>query len=173
MNRPIGIILSVGITLGLSARAQAQLVVDWPPATGHMQFVPPIYPGPGAVGSQYVETFPSFAGPNEQPLAGVVQGGAYSHKRVPRPAAAARARRRIPRGARANNQGPSVPPAPYDTALPVGQLYWPDSAATPAYAPSSRYDSLESGYGRGPYGSNFYGGYYKGFPLTGLTSYGE
>ena len=35
----------------------------------------------------------------------------------------------------------------------------------PNYTPYSRYQSYESGYGRGPYGSGFYSGYYKGFPL--------
>ena len=173
MNRPIGIMLSVGIALGLSAGAPAQSVVDWPPATGHMQFVPPSYPGPGAVGAQYVETFPSFAGMVEPQMAGVVQGGVPPEIRAPRSAAPAKGRRRPPRGARAKNQGFSLPPAPYDTSLPVGHLSWPGSAVSPGYAPSSRYDSMESGYDRSPYGSNFYGGYYKGFPITGITIYGE
>jgi hypothetical protein len=57
--------------------------------------------------------------------------------------------------------------------LPVGQLYWPASAIAPAYAPSSRFESFESGYGRSPYGSNFYGGYYKGFPITVMPVIGE
>ena len=59
----------------------------------------------------------------------------------------------------------SQPPVPFATQLPVGQLYWPDSYMTPNYGPWSRYQSYGSGYGRGPYGSSFYGGYYKGFLL--------
>jgi len=173
MNRPIGIMLTVGIALGHSAGAPAQSVVDWPPATGHMQFVPPSYPGPGAIGGQYVETFPSFSGMYEPQMAGVLQGGAYLDNRVPQLVAPARVRRRVPRGARTKNQGSNLPPAPYDTSLPVGHLYWPGSAVSPGYSPSSRYDSMESGYDRSPYGSNFYGGYYKGFPMTGITIYGE
>lgn len=173
MYRPIGIILSVGVALGLSARAPAQSVVDWPPATGQIQFVPPVYPAPGAVGGPYVETFPSFAGTVEPQIAGMAQGSAYSYNNAPRSAAPARARRRLPRGARTHNRGSSLPPAPYGTSLPVGQLYWPGSAMSPAYAPASRYESLESGYGRSPYGSNFYGGYYKGFPMTGMPVIGE
>ena len=173
MNRPIGTMLSVGIVLGLSAGAPAQSVVDWPPATGHMQFVPPSYPGPGAVGAQYVETFPSLAGMVEPQMAGAVQGGAYLNSNARQSTVRATVRKRLTRGARTKNQGSSLPPAPYDTSLPVGQLYWPGSAVSPGYAPSSRYDSMESGYGRSPYGSNFYGGYYKGFPMTGIANYGE
>jgi hypothetical protein len=173
MNRPIGIVLSVGIVLGLSTKAPAQSVVDWPPATGHMQFVPPVLPAPGAVGAQYVETFPSFTGMVEPQIAGKAQGGVSSYNDAPRSAAPARARKHRARGARTHNQGASLPPVPYNTSLPVGQLYWPGSAMSPAYTPASRYESLESGYGRSPYGSNFYGGYYKGFPITGLPIYGE
>src|SRR5208283_2351145 len=99
MNRPIGTMLSVGIALGLSAGAPAQSVVDWLPATGHMQFVPPSYPGPGAVGAQYVETFPSFAGMVEPQMAGAVQGGAYLNSSARHSAARATIRKRLPRGA--------------------------------------------------------------------------
>ena len=34
------------------------------------------------------------------------------------------------------------------------------------YTPFSRYQTYGSGYNQSPYGSNFYGGYYKGFPMA-------
>ena len=173
MNRPMGMMLILGFALGFSAGAQAQSVVDWPPATGHMQFVPPSYPALGAIGGQYVETFPSFAGMYQTQVAGAVQGGAYPSQGEPQSAAPAKGRRRHPRGARTHNQGSNLPPAPYGTSLPVGRLFWPGSAIAPGYTPSSRYDSMDFGYDRSPYGSNSYGGYYKGFPITGIPVYGE
>ena len=69
------------------------------------------------------------------------------------------------RGTRTYSRGYSQPPAPYSTALPQGQIYWPGSALAPGYTPFSRYQSYGSGYGYGPYGSGYYSGYYKGFSL--------
>ena len=174
MKRLIGIILSVGIALGLSAGAQAQSVVDWPPATGHMQFLPPSFPGPGAVGAQYVETFPSFAGMVEPQMAGAVQGGAYLNSAC----AAIRRTRQSAQASPARCPGTAAkarfrPPLSTRLRCRSGSFPGPAAAITPDYAPSSRYDSMESGYGRSPYGSSFYGGYYKGFPITGIPIYGE
>ena len=70
-------------------------------------------------------------------------------------------------GARVYNRGYNQAPAPYATQLPRGQLAWPGSAMAPGYTPFSRYRSYGSGYGVSPYGSNFWGGYYKGFPMIG------
>ncbi|MBV8486947.1 MAG: hypothetical protein JO161_01590, partial [Planctomycetaceae bacterium] len=128
MNRPIGMMLNLGMALGLSAGAQAQSVVDWPPATGHMQFVPPSYPALGAIGGQYVETFPPFAGMYQAQVAGAVQGGAYPVQGELQSVAPTKGRKRPPPGARTRTQGSNLPPAPYGTPLPVGRLFWSGSA---------------------------------------------
>ena len=125
MNRPIGIMLSVGIALGLSAGAPAQSVVDWPPATGHMQFVPPSYPGPGAIGAQYVETFPSFAGMVEPQMAGAVHGGAYLNSRARQSAARATVHRRVPAPGR-TTKAPACLPLPM--TLPYRLVTFPGPA---------------------------------------------
>jgi len=160
MGRYLGVMFGAWLLLGLVSGVSAQGVVDYPPATGHMVYIPPSYPAPGAVGGEYLETFPSFAGSVDSTGASAVQP-VVPYATQTRPAATARVRGRNLRVARTYSQ----PPAPNATQLPVGQLYWPDSYMTPNYGPWSRYQSYGSGYGRGPYGSSFYGGYYKGFLL--------
>ena len=166
MSRILGFMLGAVVILGLGQGVKGQGVVYYPPASGHMEVVPPVYPAPGAVGSQYLETFPTFGGTYQAdpsyPAQQVVPYGTPT-----RPAPAARARGRAARGVRVYSRGYSQPPAPYATQLPRGQLEWPGSLMTPDYVPFSRFQSYGSGYGVSPYGSNFYGGYYKGFPMIG------
>jgi hypothetical protein len=158
----VKMVLGAGLLLGLASAASAQGVVDYPPATGHMQVIPPSYPGAGAVGSQYVETFPSFGE--------TYQSVPYAARPVAPNAvpAAPRVRGRGLRGGRTYyySRGYRQPPAPYATQLPQGQLYWPGSYLTPGYTPFSRYQTYGSGYWQSPYGSNFWGGYYKGYSLS-------
>jgi hypothetical protein len=160
MGRILGVMVGAWLALGLDSGVSAQGVVDYPPATGHMVYIPPIYPASGAVGGEYLETFPSFAGSVDSTGASAVQP-VVPYATQTRPAATARVRGRNLRVTRTSSQTP----APYATQLPVGQLYWPGSYVTPNYVPGNRYQSYGSGYERGPYGSNFYGGYYKGFLL--------
>ncbi|MGB0067104.1 MAG: hypothetical protein WBQ11_03575 [Isosphaeraceae bacterium] len=160
MGRILEVMFGAWLLLGLVSGVSAQEVVNYPPASGNMVYVPPSYPAPEAFGSQYVETFPSFAGSFDSTGAYAVQPGVLYATQT-RPAAAARVRGRNLRATRTYSQ----PPALYAMQLPQGQLYWPDSFMTPNYAPLSRYQSYGSGYGRGPYGSNFYTGYYQGFLL--------
>ncbi len=129
-----------------------------------MGFVPPTAVNPAAVGSPYMETFPSFAGTYGFPL-GLTVRPVTPFTTTTRPAAVARGRVRRPRAARAGNGVVNATPPPYATQLPTGQLYWPGSGVSPNYSPYSRYQSYGSGYSRGPYGSNFYGGLWKGFWL--------
>ena len=160
MGRILEVMFGAWLLLGLVSGVSAQGVVNYPPASGYFVYIPPSYPAPEAFGSQYVETFPSFAGSFGSTGADAVQPG-VPYATQTRPAAAARVRGRNHRATRTSSQ----PPAPYATQLPQGQLYWPDSYMTPNYTPVSRYQSYGSGYGRGPYGSNFYTGYYQGFLL--------
>jgi hypothetical protein len=164
MGRILGVVFGAWLLLDLVSGVSAQGVVNYPPASGHMEYVPPSYPAPEAVGGQYVETFPSFAGSFDSTGAYAVQPG-VPYATQTRPATTVRVRVRNLRATRTYSRGYSQPPAPYATQLPQGQLYWPGSYMTPNYVPFSRYQSYGSGYGRGPYGSNFYGGYYKGFLL--------
>ena len=160
MSRIPEVMFGAWLLLGLVSGVSAQAVVNYPPATGNMVDVPPSYPAPEAFGGQYVETFPSFAESFDSSSVYAVQPG-VPYATQTRPATAARLRGRNLRATRTYSQ----PPAPYAMQLPQGQLYWPDSYLTPNYVPLNRYQSYGSGYGRGPYGSNFYGGYYKGFLL--------
>ena len=188
MTRILGMLLGAGLLLALApvARAQgsnfypghpsipfngailinqavaqgAQGAASYPPAAGEMYYNPPVYTAPGAVGSQYVETFPTYNGS--------YQPGVYAAQPVapttvqPAPAAPARPRGRQARRTRVYSSGYNQ--VPYATPLPQGRLYWPGSSMTPGYTPFSRYQTYGSGYAQSPYGSNFYGGYWKGWP---------
>ncbi|QEH32887.1 hypothetical protein OJF2_13720 [Aquisphaera giovannonii] len=155
-------LLGFGCLLASSSLGYGQ-VVDYPPADGQMTFVPPIFPAAGAVGAHSVETFPAFAGvyevlPREaQPLAST---------EAPAARARAKVRGRQARVARNYARGYSQGPAPYDMQLPMGQLPGQGGVPTIDYAPSSRFQTFGQGYDVSPYGSNFFGGYFRGFPLA-------
>lgn len=167
MSRVVGVMCGGWLLLGMVSGAGAQYVVNYPPADGYFTSIPPSYPAPGAVGGQYLETFPSFAGTYDST-------GALAQPTVPyatQTAPVVPARVRNARARRAAARGYSQAPAPYATPLPQGQLYWPGSYVTPYYVPGTRYQTYGSGYGRGPYGSNFYPGYYKGFVMASPSGY--
>jgi hypothetical protein len=163
MSRIIGSMLVAGLILLFTSGAQAQGVVHYPPADGMMYTAPPQYAAPGGLGAEYTETFPTFSSgyyeTNPNATQQVVPYTYGANQATPR------FRARGARGVRSYSRGYNQPPAPYSTALPQGQLYWPGSYMVPGYTPLSRYQSYGSGYGRGPYGSGFYSGYYKGFSL--------
>jgi hypothetical protein len=178
MKGIVGSALALGLLLGASVEARAQ-AANYPPAAGHMVIIPPIFPSPNAIGSAYVETFPSFEpvdipGPNyEEPVVepGPLNDEAAKGARAQRPAPQKKAaktqaglRRRRLQPNRTYSRGYNLAPAPYATELPVGQLYWPGAYLAPSFTPDSRYQTFGSGYRRSPYGSNFYGGYWKGWP---------
>jgi hypothetical protein len=127
-----------------------------------MVIIPPSIPAPGGVGGGYVETFPRGAVGYYQPGEYVTQAAPSTYQTAP--VRVVRPRGRFFRGPRVYSRGYSQAPAPYATALPQGQLYWPGAYMAPAYTPSSRFETYGSGYGQSPYGSNFYGGYWKGWP---------
>ena len=164
MSRLLGIGVGVCLLFSLAPRVSAQGSVEYAPASGHMNVIPPTYVAPGAVGAPYVETFPSGVVANQAVVPGQVQQVApYSYRATPVPRSAARGR--AVRGTRTYSRGYAQPPAPYATPLPQGRLDWPGSYLTPYYVPFSRYQNYGSGYERGPYGSGFYGGYYKGYSM--------
>jgi hypothetical protein len=164
MRRILGGMFGAWAFFGLAFGAQAQIAPGYPPATGHMEFVYPTYPAPGAVGAPYAETFPSFTGTYGAPNAYVTQPRAY-YPAQSAPAVVARGRsRNLFRGARTYVRGYNQAPV-YSAQLPQGQLYWPGSYVTPNYTPATRFQSYGAGYGRGPYGSNFYGGMYQGYSM--------
>jgi hypothetical protein len=158
--RPVSsLAIACGIVLLAASSSFAQDAADYPPASGHMTVIPPSLPAPGGVGGDYVETFPAH-GQVYEPAPPVAQ------QVVPGPTPTApRVRGRLQRGARIYSRGYSQAPAPYATRLPQGQLYWPGSSLSPGYTPYSRYQTYGQGYMQSPYGSNFWGGYYKGFSL--------
>ena len=154
-------VLGVGCWFGFAAAGHGQ-VLDYPPAGGQMQIIPPVFPAAGAVGAGTVETFPACGGvfdviPYEvQPVTPVED--LRTTRRVG-------ARTRPVRVTRKYVRPGSQPPAPYATPLPVGQL--PGQGGLPAidYAPGSRFDTFGQGYDVSPYGSRFFGGYFRGFPM--------
>jgi len=164
MSRNFRFVIGAFLLSVLIPAAQAQGVVNYPPADGMMYAPAPVFPAPGGFGGNYAQTYPSYS-----------QGGYYaaspntvqSQPRVPatNPVAPRFRGRAAARGARTYNRGYNQPPAPYATPLPQGQLYYPGSALAPNYTPFSRYQGYGSGYGYSPYGSGYYTGYYKGFSL--------
>jgi len=164
MSRILRFAIGAFLLSVLIPAAQAQGVVNYPPADGMMYAPAPVFPAPGGFGGNYAQTYPSYA-----------QGGYYATSpNVVQPQPGLRATNQLAprvrgraaaRGARTYNRGYSQPPAPYSTALPQGQIYWPGSALAPNYTPFSRYQGYGGGYGYSPYGSGYYTGYYKGFSL--------
>ncbi|MGC8642804.1 MAG: hypothetical protein ACP5XB_23335, partial [Isosphaeraceae bacterium] len=116
----------------------------------------------GAVGSSYIETYPTYGG-YYQPGVSAVQPIAPTTVQ-PAQTAPARVRGRQARRASAFAQGYTQMAAPYSYPLPQGRLYWPGAYMVPGYTPANRYQTYGSGYAQSPYGSNFYGGYWKGWP---------
>jgi hypothetical protein len=78
------------------------------------------------------------------------------------PRAAARNHRR---GSRTAIRNANRPPAPYRRALPRGNFenFNDLPAGVPAYSPYARQQTYGQAYGMGPYGSNFYSGWWKGY----------
>ena len=86
MGRILEVMFGAWLLLGLVSGVSAQGVVNYPPATGNMVYVPPSYPAPEAFGSPYVETFPSFAGSFDSTGAYAVQPGVpYATQTRPQP----------------------------------------------------------------------------------------
>jgi hypothetical protein len=163
MRRIIAGMLGVGMIVALTSGARAQGVVHYPPADGMMYTPPPQYAAPGGLGAQYSETAPAYASgyyaTNPYGTQQVVPYAYQPNRVLPR------VRGRGARGARFYSRGYNQAPAPYNYSLQQGQPYWPGSSMAPAYTPYSRFQSYGSGYGRGPYGSGFYSGYFRGLPL--------
>jgi len=163
MIRILAFAMGASLLLGIVPRAQAQGVVNYPPADGMMYAPAPVFPAPGGFGGNYAQTYPQYPQGYYATSPNVVQPQQVApapNQYAPRVRGRAAAR-----GNRTYSRGYSQPPAPYSTALPQGQIGWPGSALAPGYTPFSRYESYGSGYGYGPYGSGYYTGYYKGFPL--------
>jgi hypothetical protein len=66
---------------------------------------------------------------------------------------------------RRNGRKVAVAPAPYGTPLPQGRLNGAGMPTPPLYAPYTRYQTYGAAYGMGPYGSNYYSGFWHGQPI--------
>src|SRR6476620_5472457 len=78
MNRIAGWLIGGALLVVLMPWAQAQGVVNYPPADGMMYAPAPVYPAPGGFGGNYAQTYPSYAqggyyapNPNVYPQQGV------------------------------------------------------------------------------------------------------
>jgi len=82
-----------------------------------------------------------------------------------RPGAAAKADDKARKPVRTYARGYNRPPAPFRRALPRGDLSSLNVApeGIPTYSPDSRYQTYGQAYGMGPYGTNFYSGYWHGY----------
>ena len=61
-------------------------------------------------------------------------------------------------------RGYNRPPAPFRRALPRGDLGDINSGFTPStYSPAARMQTYGQAYGMGPYGTNYYSGYWHGY----------
>jgi len=168
MWRPMRLLIICGSLSLASTVARAQDASSYPPAAGHMTVIPPVFPAPGGVGGDYVETFPTLVQP-EQALPQATQPVTPAQVRPVAPAQVVvtpRPRLRLRRGARVYSRGYSQAPVQQAAPLPQGQLYWPGSYLAPGYTPFSRFQTYGQGYQQSPYGSNFWGGYYKGYSLS-------
>lgn len=88
------------------------------------------------------------------------------------PVNAGRARREA-RTQRAYAQGRDQTPAPFRRPLPRGSFEPMNNipAGLPMYSPYARYQSYGQAYGMGPYGSNYYSGYWHGYaPMQGYPA---
>jgi len=164
MGRILGIVIGAGLMLGLTSEVKAQGWANYPQASGNMYYYPPVYVAPGSVGGQYMEIYPGYGSYTSQPGYYTTQPVAPATRQA---AAPGLLKGRQARRTRVYSSGYNQVPAPYAAQLPQGQLYWPGSSLAPGYTPFSRYQTYGSGYAQSPYGSNFYGGYYKGFPMIG------
>ena len=61
MTRIVGCMVGFCLLFILSSSADAQGVVNYPPADGMMYTVPPEYAAPGGLGAGYSETFPALS----------------------------------------------------------------------------------------------------------------
>lgn len=79
--------------------------------------------------------------------------------------AAAEPRRKNAKPSRAYARGYDRTPAPFNRELPRGNLADFNNlpAGVPTYTPYARYQTYGQSYAMGPYGSNFYSGWWKGY----------
>jgi len=166
MNRVSWLLLGAWLVWGWET-AQAQNMVPYPPATGVPQSLPRFQANPGNFGGAYSEVpLPQGNWWEFDPaLLHPVPTPAPEPQVIPRPVP------RRNRGARVYTRGYNQAPAPYSTPLPRGQLIWPGADYAPQYTPELRYQNYGSAYGRGPYGSGFYPGYFRGFPMGPALGY--
>ncbi|WP_165250684.1 hypothetical protein [Paludisphaera soli] len=135
------------------------------------------YPYPGVIESRFGTFFtvPVVPGVPESHIeAATIDATNAAHAGAVDPAAAlAPEAKDAPAAVGANRKptrtyarGYSRPPAPFRRALPRGNLADLNLApegGIPAYTPESRYQTYGQAYGLGPYGTNYYSGYWHGY----------
>ncbi|WP_337177235.1 hypothetical protein [Paludisphaera sp.] len=194
------ILLSAACLAGLAATASAQ-EMGWPSGYGgfggqYIQAPSLYYPFPGAIESRFGDYFSVPVVPTsdvESPVeAASIDATNAAHEGID-PAAKARAdadalaeadgagqvankaarnNRRAPRETLRNRY---APPPPYRRALPRGNYEALNDmpAGVPTYSPYARHQTYGNAYGMGPYGSNFYSGWWKGYTPMDIYTGGE
>ena len=155
MTRVFGMVLASSLAVGLASIASAQESVlpnDVDGAFGTPYVQPP--PVSGVPGNRW----DMLAGPSY--AEGIPYGGAFVEQR---PARAGLRSRNTP-------QTYARGPAPYRTALPTTRLYGAGGFMPSTYTPYNRAQAYGEAYGMGPYGSNYYSGYWHGQPIYSLNS---
>lgn len=117
-----------------------------------------IFAADGSFGGGYIQHYPGY-------LYGPHGDRWYAYFGNPPPAAAYMIAPAAPEEERVYTRGYDQTPAPYRRALPRGRATLPNGLPPSGYVPGLRGQTYGWGYGTGPYGTNYYSGMYKGWPI--------
>ena len=168
MGRIVGIMLGAGLILGPAFTAARRTGVPIPRQPGTCTTIPRFTQPRAAWAASTLKPSPPTVDMTTAPSTS--QASLKFSRLCPRPGSPLRVSGLWPEAGcsavLASTAAVTIRRCTYASQLPQGQLYWPGSAIAPGYTPFSRYQTYGSGYNQSPYGSNFYGGYYKGFPMA-------
>jgi len=143
MKRIFPALLALSLTVGLGSAARGQ----------------DLFATDGSFGGGYIQHYPGY-------LYGPHGNRWYAYFGNPPSDAAYYAVPATPEEPQVYTRGYDQAPAPYRRALPRGQAFLPNGLPPSGYTPLLR-DQTQGGwsYGVGPYGTNYYSGMYKGWPI--------